>query len=445
MSLVDTPDVVVMPEESRPPLRERLRKRMSGYPRQVWILFAAVLAIWAGRGMVIPFLIIYFSQIVGIQASIVGAVVAGAGIAGVAFVFVVAGQIDKFGGRPVLLVTLAVISFSTFLGAWAQSTAMFLLVSLLLFVASQSYWPSIDTVVASITDVDRVIPAMSLIRVGLAVGTGLGGLFGGLLVTGGGLPEYRVLFMTSAALVAVGAVIIWRAIPTHKASNLDENGNQGSWGDVMSDRTFMYGMLILFMLVLGFTQMNMAVPAFLRAEAGITEGVIGALFFMNTVIIVLTQVSIAARVDRGNVGRQLALAAVIWMGAFLVMMATPGFAGAAVVVFLGFTAGQLIFMPLTAIFAVRLAPIHLRGRYFSLLSITWGSSWAIATLSAGIALDLPRPILLWPVMAGLMVAAAVGAYRLRDNERLFPKAKASAPPPESETIPDPVPEAGLVN
>lgn len=170
----------------------------------------------------------------------------------------------------------------------------------------------------------------------------------------------------------------------------------------------------------------MSVPAFLRAEAGIGEGRIGALFFMNTILVVLTQVPIAARVDRGNVGWLLSLAALIWSLAFLAMIATPGYSAAAILVFLAFTGGELIFMPITAIVAVRLAPLHLRGRYFSLLSVTWGGSWAIATLSAGIALDLSRPVLLWPVMSALMVMGALGALRLRSVARLTPPAPAQA-------------------
>ena len=91
---------------------------------------------------------------------------------------------------------------------------------------------------------------------------------------------------------------------------------------------------------------------------------------------------------------------------------------AAYLVFLMFTLGELIFMPLTAVFAVRLAPLRLRGRYFSLLSMTWGASAAIATLVAGWIQDAENPQVLWPVMVAIMIAAAVGALRLRRSQRL---------------------------
>lgn len=420
MSFTRTPEAPVVSDIAKPSRRQRLKAHTDAYPSSIWTLSAAILAVWTGRGMVLPFLVIYFSQIVGIRASLVGAIIAGAGLAGIAFVLVIAGQIDKRGGRPVLLWTLAMISLATLLSAWANSTFTFLAVSLLLYCASQSYWPSIDTVVTSLADAGKVIPAMALIRVAMAVGIGLGGLFGGIMVAGGGLPEYRWLFIASAVLIAAGAVIIWKAVPNVPLQTTSDAGARGTWSDVLADRTFMYGMLVLFGLVLGFTQLNMSVPPFLRAEAGIGEGRIGALFFMNTILIVLTQVPIAARVDRGNVGRLLSLASLIWGLAFLAMIATPGYSAAAIFVFLAFTGGELIFMPITAIMAVRLAPLHLRGRYFSLLSITWGGSWAIATLTAGIALDLANPVLLWPVMAAFMVAGALGAWRLRSVERLTP-------------------------
>lgn len=228
MSLIETPDPLVVPELAGSRFGRRVRETTSAYPRSIWALAAAVLTLWTGRGMVTPFLVIYFSQIVGIDSTLVGAGIAAAGLAGIAFVLVVAAQIDKRGGRPVLIATIAMTSLATLLSAWATTIPTFLAVSLLLYCASQSYWPSIDTVVASLADADKVVPAMSLIRVAMAVGIGLGGLFGGLMVAGGGLPEYRVLFVASAILIAIGAVIVWRVVPDVAPSTTTENGLRGS-------------------------------------------------------------------------------------------------------------------------------------------------------------------------------------------------------------------------
>ncbi|MEZ4520087.1 MAG: MFS transporter [Thermomicrobiales bacterium] len=164
----------------------------------------------------------------------------------------------------------------------------------------------------------------------------------------------------------------------------------------------------------------MSVPPFLRAEAGASESFIGLLFFLNTVAVIAIQVPIASRVDRGNAGLLLMVAALFWAAAFGSMMLTVDAASAAYLVFAMFTLGELLFMPLTAVFPVRLAPRRLRGRYFSLLSMTWGGSSAIATLVAGWIQDVDDPTIIWPIMAGIMVVAALGAIRLRESERLRP-------------------------
>jgi predicted MFS family arabinose efflux permease len=377
------------------------------------------LILWTGRGMVIPFTVIYFSQIVGLSASIVGSGIAVSGLGGIVFVMFIAGQIDRRGGHPVLLSCLVVIALATFAYPLATSVITFLIVTIVLNFASQLYWPSSDATIASLSGANRVPEAMSILRVANAVGIGLGGLIGGVMVSGGGMSEYRVMFMASALMVTAAALLVWRAVPAVILHSTSDDGEHGSWSDVLPDRTFVYSLGVLFILVFGFTQMTMSVPAFLRREAGISEGTIGLLFTMNMLIVVMTQIPITARVNRGNLGKLLSFGALLWVVAFICMLGTVEYGLiAAVAAFLSFTAGELIFMPSTAIIPIRLAPVHLRGRYFAALSIIWGGSFAIASFIAGIALDLSDSSVLWPVMAGLMVLGAVGASRLQRSRRL---------------------------
>lgn len=404
---------------ARPSPVQRMRALATTHPAPVWIMALCNLIMWTGRGMVIPFTVIYFSQIVGLSASVVGTGIAISGLGGIAFVMAVAGQIDRRGGHPVLLACVGVIALATFAYPLATSVLPFLLVTLVLNFASQLYWPSSDATIASLSDANRVPEAMSILRVANAVGIGLGGLIGGVMVSGGGMAEYRLMFMVSALMVSCAALLVWRVIPSVILRSTSDDGEHGAWRDVLPDRTFMYSLAVLFVLVFGFTQMTMSVPAFLRREAGISEGTIGMLFTMNMLIVVMTQIPITARVNRGNLGRLLSIGALLWMVAFVCMLGTMEFGRlAAAAAFLSFTAGELIFMPSTAIIPIRLAPVHLRGRYFAALSIIWGGSFAIASFIAGIALDMPDSSVLWPVMAALMAIGAVGAYRLQRSPRL---------------------------
>ncbi len=372
--------------------------------------------------MVTPFVVIFFTQIVGLTGKTVGSGIAIASLIGIVLVFLTAGQIDRRGGRPILILSVLLISLATFLYAWSNSAWAFLGAALLLHVASQSYWPAIDTVTTSVAQKDKVITSMSIIRVSMALGIGVGGFIGGLMVAGGGLTEYRMMFMAGAIISAMATFLIWFMVPNHKPQHQSATGEQlvGSWKEVFADRLFVYAMLLLFILVLGFTQVTMSVPAFLRDQAGISEGFIGALFMMNTIFVLFFQVPVAARVDRGNTGKLMALGAIFWAAAFGFLILTVGIPPTAMLVFFAFTLGELLFMPISSVLAVRLAPEHLRGRYFALLSFTWGGSFAIAAFTAGAALDTASPLFLWPIMMVAMVLAAIGAFQLRNNERLLP-------------------------
>lgn len=407
--------------------RERLRATFNAYPRAVWFMALCNLILWTGRGTVIPFTVIYFSQIVGLSASLVGAGIAASGLGGIAFVMLVAGQIDRRGGHPVLLLCMSIIAMATLGYPWATNVWLFLLVTVVLTFASQLYWPSSDATIASITDPTRVAEAMSILRVANAIGIGAGGFIGGALATGGGMAEYRVLFLTSAAMVGSAALLVWRTVPSVVLPSKSADGAHGTWSDILPDRTFLYSLVVLFMLIFGFTQITMSVPAFLRAEAGIGEGTIGLLFTLNTILVVLTQIPITARVNQRHISRPLALGAVLWAMAFAWFLMTPILGvPAAIAAFLSFTAGELLFMPITAIIPVRLAPVHLRGRYFSLTSVVWGGSYSFASLVGGVALDLPEPAVLWVVMIGLMLAGGASALRLQSSGRLNPAESASS-------------------
>lgn len=384
------------------------------------MLLIGVVTIWIGRGMVIPFTIIFFTQIVGLQGSLVGGGIAAASIVGLSAVTVTAGLIDRFGGKPILVISILTMGIAYTLLAWAETVIPYLAFTAMFYIASQSYWPAIDSLTASLAHEGKVITSFSMIRVGNAVGIGIGGLIGGVMVSGGGLTEYRSMFIAGGVLFIVGAALIWFLVPAPPQEEPDESEAAESvgWSRVLADRTFLYGMALLFVLVLGFTQMNMSVPPFLRAEAGASEGFIGALFFLNTLVVIAFQVPIASRVDRGNPALLLSVAALFWAAAFGFMMLTVDAVSAAVLVFAMFTLGELLFMPLTAVFPVRLAPRRLRGRYFSLLSMTWGASSAIAVLVAGWIQDVDNPGVIWPIMAVIMIVAAAAAVRLRRSDRL---------------------------
>ena len=399
--------------------RQRVRARLGEYPRPLWWLALANLLLWTGRGMIVPFLVIFFSQVVGLSGSVVGAGIAAANLLGIAFVMLMAGQIDRRGGHLMLVSCLGLMAVSTALHGEATSVLPFLLVTLGLNFGGQLFWPSLNVTVASLTETERVAEGMSLMQIAFAVGIGAGGLLGGALVSGGELAQYRVLFLVSGGLIAASALTARLRVPSIALHSQTADGGYGRWSDVLADRVFVAWLCVLFTLICGWTQVQISVPPFLREEAGIGERTIGALFALNTVVVVLTQIPMTRVVARSRLSVILLAIGGCWSLAFLGVLATlrwaePAAAGA----FLVFGAGQVLLVPLTTVVAVRLAPAHLRGRYFSLSNVVWGFAWAVAALFGGVMLDTARPELLWPIVIVLMLTGGLAGAHVARAPRL---------------------------
>src|SRR5262245_60213864 len=85
--------------ERRNRLPAKLLARARTYPRAVWLLTLANTVLWTGRGMSLPFIFIFFSDVAGLSSSLVGGGIALSVVFSSLFVLGVAGQIDVRGGQ----------------------------------------------------------------------------------------------------------------------------------------------------------------------------------------------------------------------------------------------------------------------------------------------------------------------------------------------------------
>jgi predicted MFS family arabinose efflux permease len=398
-----------------------VRRFVAGYPRAVWILTIANAVLWTGRGMVMPYLFIYFNEIVGLPGSVVGGGIAVSALVSSAFVILVAPLIDRRGAQPMLLLSIVGVAALTLAYPWATTIPTYLLVTCIFFMFDQLYWPAVNSTTVPLSDPSQVAEALALVRCSFIAGVGIGSLIGGVMVTGGGIDEYRAMYTVSVGVILVGGLIVWRAVPAVVIAARESSGVPGTWRGLFADRLYVATLGLLFIVIVGYSQLQVNIPAFLHREAHISEAAIGALFTVKTLVILAVQLPIAARVNRGSIGRLLAYACAFFASGLLAVTFTPEVGiPAAIILFVLFTLGEVLFAPVTSIVPVRLAPVHLRGRYFAAQSIVWGAAWGFASFAAGVALDSPRPELLWPILAVAMLVATVWSWRLRAEARLSP-------------------------
>lgn len=418
----------------RYPTRESIQTTLRRYPGALWLLALANFVLFTARGMTVPFWMIFFGQVVGLGEGLVGAGLAVNAIAGIIFTFIAAGLIDRLGPRVMLIATIlgtAVMSASFPL---ATTPLIFFVVMILHGCANQLYWPSSDTFATSLVPVSRAGEMFAMLRVANALGIGAGGLLGGLMVTGGGLTQYRLLYLSSAAGIGLAALMILVAVraprggqaPRHAAAS----ATGGSWREVLADRRFVFSQLVMFILLAAFTQTQISMPPYLRAQAHIDEAVIGLLFTINTLIVIATQIPVAARIASWGRGTTFAIAAIFWAVSYALFGASPWLTVLPFAAIVIYTVGEMLFMPTSGVLVVELAPEHLRGRYLSASSIIWGGAWGLSSWASGAILGSAHPGLLWPALIAVFLLGGVGGWLFdrtgRPREALAPVAAIDA-------------------
>ncbi len=391
---------------------QQLVSRAGHFPRALWLLAFANFVLFTARGMTIPFLVIYFGQIVGLGVGLVGAGIAASSIVGVAFTLVAAGTIDRFGARTMLIITIAGTGITTAFFPVSTTVGLFFTIMILQGLFSQLYWPSSDALATSLVPISQAGEMFAMLRVASALGIGAGGLIGGLIVVGGGEAQYRVLYLIAAAGILFAGVLVFLLVRQPKRLETPAGSasaaNAGSWRDVLHDRRFMYSQVVMFILLAAFTQLQVSAPPYLRAQAGIDEALIGLLFTINTLIVVVAQLWVARKIARWGRGFTLAAAAVFWSISYAMIGASPWLSVLPFAAIVVYTVGEMMFMPTSGVIVVELAPEHMRGRYLAFSSVIWGSSWGLSSWGSGTVLGSAHPVLLWPALIVVLLIGALG-------------------------------------
>jgi MFS family permease len=166
---------------------------MSKLPRQIWILALGRLISEIGSGFTIFYAPIFFVQQVGLSATSVGLALGSASISGIAGRLISGTYADRWGRKPVLLLSTLVLSIACFIFAITADFTTLIAGCLVQGFGLGLYWPANEAIVADITTGENRRFAYAITRLADNVGMGLGIIAGGLLISSTG--AYRNLFI----------------------------------------------------------------------------------------------------------------------------------------------------------------------------------------------------------------------------------------------------------
>ncbi|MFC7218691.1 MDR family MFS transporter [Streptomyces polyrhachis] len=384
-----------------------LRESVRGLPRAFWWLWTSTLVNRLGA-FVATFMAIYLTLESGYSASYAGFVVALHGLGGV--VGSVGGGVlaDRLGRRPTLLLSQGATAATVTLLGFVQQPAAIAAVAFAVGATSNASRPAVQAMMADLVPERDRVRAFSLNYWAINLGFAVSATGAGFLAE----YSYRAGFLVEGAMTLLCAVLVFVKLPESRPPHGSQAKNAGGGGSevglrtVARDRRFMGMVGLSFLISLVFCQGGLTLPVAMGAD-GFTSSDYGLVVAANGVLIVALQIPLTRAIEHRDPRRLLIVSALLAGYGF----GLTAFAGSLVVYALTvcvWTVGEMINAPTQAGLVVRLSPVHGRGRYQGVYSMSWSVAALVAPLLGGWAIDAFGAGWLWAACAVLGTVAAVG-------------------------------------
>jgi MFS family permease len=361
-----------------------------------WLL-STVAVQTLGRGLTLPFTVIYLHEVRGISLDLAGLLMAF--IALVALVVTGPGGAltDRLGARRMLLWGTGAQLVGCVILAFATTPAVVALAFAFLGFNFGVSWPAFNALVAAITTGATRQQYFGVNFALVNLGIGLGGVIGGLYADVSNPSTFTVIFLADAAsmLVPIGLLLgPLRHVHGRAERPEDESVDAGSYLTILRNPAVVWVTLLTFLGVfIGYGQMEAGFPAFARQVSAVSPRVIGFAFAVNTAVIVGLQFSVLRRITGRRRTRVLIGMAALWALAWVVLGLTgfaPGGIAAAAGVLLFhalFALGETLLQPTIPAITNDMAPDHLRGRYNAVNAGAFQAGTILGPVVAGFMLD----------------------------------------------------------
>lgn len=373
-----------------------------------WLLSTTAVQL-LGRGLTLPFTIIYLHEVRGISLDIAGGLMAWLGVVGFLATGPGGAAVDRYGARAVTLFGCTTQLIGVTVLAFADTIPMALLAMTLMGITAIT-WPAFNAFIAAIVSgpARQTYFGVSFALVNL--GIGVGGLIGGLYVDVTRPETFTTIYLLDAAsmLIPIGLLLgPLRHVRAKVERPPDEDAKAGSYLRILRQPAFAWLIgLTLIANFIGYGQMEAGMPAFARQASEVSTRVIGWAFAANTAVIVAAQMFVISRISGRRRTRVLLVMAAVWATAWLLLGATgtfPGglFAALGVIGFhVVFGFGETLLQPTIPAMTNDLAPDHLRGRYNALSSAAFQAGGVLGPLAAGFLLRHHLSTLYISIMVG---------------------------------------------
>ncbi|MFE5032218.1 MDR family MFS transporter [Streptomyces sp. NPDC056683] len=385
-------------------LRRAARETVSGLPREFWWLWTSTLVNRLGA-FVATFMALYLTLDRGYSASYAGLVASLHGLGGVVSSLGGGVMADRLGRRPTLLVAQGSTAAAVALLGFVQDPVAIAAVAFLVGVASNASRPAVQAMMADIVRPEDRVRAFSLNYWAINLGFAVSSMGAGFIAE----VSYRAGFLIEAGMTAVCAVLVFLRLPEsrpRRAAAEVAADSEVSLLTVVRDGRYMSVVGLSFLVALIFQQGSVGLPVAMGA-AGFTPADYGMAIAVNGVLIVVLQIPVT-RVIQHRDPRSLLVVSSLLAGYGFGLTAFAGSVGVFALTVCVWTLAEIVNAPTQTGLVVQLSPVHGRGRYQGMYTLSWSAAALIAPLLSGIVIDRFGAKWLWGVCAVVGTAAGLG-------------------------------------
>ncbi|SEB76904.1 Predicted arabinose efflux permease, MFS family [Streptomyces sp. 2224.1] len=398
-------------------LKRAALESVSGLPRQFWWLWTSTLINRLGA-FVATFLALYLTVERGYSASYAGLVGALYGLGGVISSVGAGVLTDRLGRRPTMLTAQLSTAASVAVLGFMTDPVAIAAVAGVVGMATNASRPAVQAMMADIVAPEDRVRAFSLNYWAINLGFAVSSTAAGLIAQHG----YLSLFLGESALVLACALVVFWKLPESRPAAGAPDGPDGGLGGsddgggavtapvsmltVLRDGRFMTVVGLNLLLALLFQQAYVSMPVSMGRD-GFSSADFGLVIAVNGVLVVLLQIPVTRFIEHRSPAMLLIGSALLAGYGFGLTALADSVALYALAVTV-WTLGEIINSPTQMGLVVRLSPLHGRGRYQGMYSLSWSIASLTAPLLGGMVLDHYGADALWAGCAAVGTVAAMG-------------------------------------
>ena len=364
--------------------------------------------------MVLPFLTLYMTSKEGLSAGDAGLVIAVYG-AGALVTAPLSGKLsDKIG--PLMLMKLSLIATGLFLFVYSLVNQYYLILVLtfVLAIINESFRPANLSIISQVVTQKQRRSAFALNRLAINLGMSIGPVIGGVLT----LINFSLIFYIDGLTSILAGIFLifakWHPVKT-ETDNSKTIIDEIVHSHVLKDKKYILFLLFILPIPLIYFQHLGAFPLFLVHDLGFATSVYGAVFAINTIMIIFIEVPLNSLMNDWNEKKSLAIGALL-TGIGFGAMALATNLTLIIITTIIWTFGEMIFFPVSASHVSSLAPEKKRGEYMGYFQMMFSIAFLFGPWLGTLVFEFYGAAVLWTATFILGLTSALLLIKSEKNK-----------------------------